>query len=327
MTHPPVPATAPSEPGGLCPEPESERLAPELRPLPEPRHSYCADHTLCHTCDKAGQRGTLANTSDLTSPGTPVPTSPAAPETWDNTGQSETLADKPGRIQDKPPPENSPLHASAPPALVPNHRPPTPTLLPCDICVESVIFDDASDRNRDEQPGHVARLRSLNPHPPIPVTPDAREMCVESETFADSPAHVPASDVQLLTPNSQLLASTSTPPRTCDNTGQSETFADSPAHLPASDVQLLTSNSHLLASTSIPRSPKHGTIRDKVRHSKTNPHIKSTLHPFPPAPCNTTATHQAQRVRSGLPPQAFVERDTLPRGWKPPSKRRMLSGP
>ncbi len=138
------------------------------------------------------------------------------------------------------------------------------------------------------QQTRVAQPTGPNPNP-APQRPETCDTHVESETSAASPAHRPASDFQLLTSNSQLLASTPPPRRTGDNTGQNETFADAPnpntpAHLPASDVQLLTSNSQLLISISIsPESPPPKTYEICVESETFGDTITPNIWP-PPEP-------------------------------------------
>ncbi len=156
-----------------------------------------------------------------------------------------------------------------------------------EICVESETFPPTSRAvlcpdtrratlNPNKRPDKIESPDASSPYPlsPTPDTPSSKicDNTGQSETFADSPtpntpaspAHRPASDVQLLTSNSQLLASTSTPRRTCDNPGQSETFADSlnpntpasPAHLPASDLQLPDSTFQLLTPSTTAQGAK-----------------------------------------------------------------------
>ncbi len=158
---------------------------------------------------------------------------PQHPGTRDITVESETSADKPDRYFSKG------LCATPAQRLINRHSlHPIPDALPfkrCDTVGQSETFADVPDHNLNSKPRHARGVRSPNPRPMSdPLLSETCKIRVESETFADtytpntpaSPAHRPASDVQLLTSNSQLLVSTPPPRRTCDDTGQSETFAD-----------------------------------------------------------------------------------------------------
>ncbi len=139
--------------------------------------------------------------------------------------QSGTFADKPGRTQNE-----SPTPHQAPPPKTREERVESETSAPPSRAV--LCPDTRRETNTPEKrPDKIESLRTSSPHPLSP-TPDSLppEICDntgQSETSAASPAHLPASDVQLLTSNSQLLASTSPPPqKTCEECVESETFGD-----------------------------------------------------------------------------------------------------
>ncbi len=188
-------------------------------------------------------------------PSAPIP-DPQHPETRDICVESETFID----VSDRNPTEGTRAVTDSQ-SLNPRPRPHTPpsrmcdivglsTLVPlrghsdgpqmCDRMGQSETFADVSYPNLNREPRGSIESRSTVHYSLRPMSDTLpSKICDntgQSETFADSPtpntpaspAHRSASDSQLLTSNSQLLASTSTPRRTCDNTGQSETFADSP---------------------------------------------------------------------------------------------------
>jgi len=172
----------------------------------------------------------------------PSPLAPAVPETCDIPRQSETFTDTRTPNTHVAPPPSSPRLRPMPDTLraharilrvesvtsgdtaAPNTRP-TPDPPPSEtyeICVESEIFADTDDRiyRKTRSLPAILTLASLQPHHALTDVHQICDIVGQSEPFAASPAHRPASDVQLLTPNSQLLASTSPPRRTRHNTGQ-----------------------------------------------------------------------------------------------------------
>ncbi len=253
----------------------------------------------------------------------PSPLAPAVPETCDIPGQSETFTDTPTPNTHLASPPSSPRLRPMPdtPLETREERVESETCVPPS---RAVLCPDTRREtpNPEKRPDKIESPGISSPHPPssIPDTLPSKicDNTGQCETSAASPAHRPASNSQLLTPNSQLRASTPPPRRTCDNTGQSETFADkpnpntpaSPAHLPPSDFQLLTSNSQLLPST--PRPAEHVTIRDKVRRSPThrvaiptNPaqpqeHPQRPMPP-PPAAKHTPPPHSPKQRRTAGP--------------------------
>ncbi len=216
-------------------------------------------------CDTVRQSGTFADKPNPNTPASPAHpptsnsqllTSTSTPRrTCDIPGQGETFTDTPAPNTHLASPPPSPRLRPMPdsPLETREERVESETCVPPS---RAVLCPDTRREtpNPEKRPDKIESPGISSPHPPssIPDTLPSKicDNTGQCETSAASPAHRPASDFQLPTSNSQLLASTSTSRPTCDNTGQNETSAASPAHRPASDFQLLSSNSQLLASNS-----------------------------------------------------------------------------
>ncbi len=138
--------------------------------------------------------------------GSSVPTiRSACVKKCDTVRQSGTFADKPGRTQNE-----SPMSRQAPSPKAREKRVESETCYPPS---RAVLCPDTRREilNPEKRPDKIESLRTSSPHPLSP-TPDSLppEICDNTgqcETSAASPAHRPASDVQLLTSNSQLPTS------------------------------------------------------------------------------------------------------------------------
>ncbi len=188
----------------------------------------------------------------------PMPDTPQ-PHTCDIGVESETFID----VSDRNPTEG-PRAVTDSQSLNPRPRPHTPpsrvcdivglsTLVPlrghsdgpqmCDRMGQSETFADVSYPNLNREPRGSIESRSTVHYSLRPMSDTLpSKICDntgQSETFADSPtpntpaspAHRPATDLQLLTSNSQLLTSTSLPrqapsPKTYEICVESETFID-----------------------------------------------------------------------------------------------------
>jgi len=225
----------------------------------------------------------------------PSPLAPAVPETCDIPRQSEIFTNTHTPNKHLAPPPSSPRLCPMPDTHLAQARilrvesetsaPPSRAVLCPDTRRE--ILNPEKRPDRIESPG----ISSPHPLSSIPDTLPSKicDNTGQCETSAAaSPAHLPVSDLQPPTSNSQLLTSTSPPRRTCDNTGQSETFADT-----------RTSNMHIASAPASPRlipdtllSETHeicvesGTFIDvSCRNLNHEPRDATDVRPLNPIPC------------------------------------------
>ncbi len=242
--------------------------------------------------------------------------------TRDISGQNETAADPPLRVHNIAPTSRPPSPARTQPSTPRSQTPPWPT--PVDPKPQSRL-------NRRDRPRQSETLADANdrpnhriPDPAPPTTPEKREICVESETPAESPnpntpAHPPASSFQLLTSNSQLLASTSPPrqappPKTYEECVESVTFLDtanpniSPPSLDTRPLpgprQSCTPTQRTYSPCPIPGPPLPSPPSISPRHRN---------HHSPPTPF-----HNGQK---SCMRRASADGEPMPAGWQPADGR------
>ncbi len=219
----------------------------------------------------------------------PSPLAPAVPETCDIPGQSETFTDTPTPNTHLASPPSSPRLRPMPdtPLETREERVESETCVPPS---RAVLCPDTRREtpNPEKRPDKIESPGISSPHPlsSIPDTLPSKicDNTGQSETFADSPypntpAHPPPSDFQLLTPNSQLLPSTSPPRRTCDKTRQTVTLP--PASRPNHPSLL------------------HANPARHARQSKSRCAVPSAEPPFPGSPARRTGDVQHNQSGSG----------------------------
>ncbi len=175
----------------------------------------------------------------------PSPLAPAVPETCDIPGQSETFTDTPTPNTHLASPPSSPRLRPMPdtPLETREERVESETCAPPS---RAVLCPDTRREtpNPEKRPDKIESPGISSPHPlsSIPDTLPSKicDNAGQCETSADtytpntpaSPAQLRAYNPQLLTPNSQLLASTSPPP------AEHVTIRDKVRHPPTNQAKL-----------------------------------------------------------------------------------------